>query len=148
MLAFLRIQPHRSPVNFFLLPLNWLATTKARSTTTSRFCSSAPLATGSYVKRQKSNSRRTGTLAITAFLTGVFVSTVYAQAVSGADDALQPGRELFAQKHFKEAEDFFDKALASSSDSLEALVCLAQVYNEEGRYAKAIVLCDRALSLG
>jgi tetratricopeptide (TPR) repeat protein len=122
---------------------------KEKSTTTSRFCSSGQSrATGSLVERQKSSSARTGTLAINALFTGVFVFVlpVWTQAAPLTDPALQPGRELFAQKRFKEAEDFFDKAIASSPDSVESLVCLARVYNEEGRYTKAIPLCDQVLS--
>jgi tetratricopeptide (TPR) repeat protein len=124
--------------------------TKVRSTTTSRICSSSrSTLTGSIVERQKSISTRTGTLAITALVTGVFVFVwpLYSQANAGSDAALQPGRQLFAQKRFKEAEDFFEKSLASAEGSGEARVCLAQVYNEEGRYTKASALCDQVLSL-
>ncbi len=97
---------------------------------------------------QKFVTLRTGLLAINAWFAGAFffVSPLLAQPATDVEPALKVGCELLAQKRFKEAEDFFERIVSSTPQSVGALVNLAQVYDEEGKYTKAISLCDQVLS--
>jgi tetratricopeptide (TPR) repeat protein len=77
----------------------------------------------------------------------VCVPKHFSLAQTNSSLSLQPGIELINHRRWKEAEEFFEKTLSSSHDSIQVLVCLAQVYNAEDKYVKAIPLCTTALSL-